>query len=161
MDWVPSTIAIAWSYIYFLLRIQLSMGGLSYDLILGFTQTIVLFSFGCYINSRTLKREFIVSYKANESSKELKEFLKSLPEGVSIIDNLDSEIKFINNKMKEVFHPKLFLDTHGNTEKLNEIHQVVENQFNCTMEQLEAENGEDNSEDFLKWFMNKFDVTFK
>ena len=50
-------------------------------------ETIFFHAFGSFLFSRTLKMEFLANYKNKKSSKEFREFLHTLPEGVTIVDD--------------------------------------------------------------------------
>jgi len=81
-----------------------------------------------------------------------------LPEGIFIIDDSDSQFKFINNKIKEVFNVTSFLDAQGNIQKLMEIDDEVQQYFEKAISEFSRNSLKKDSEGFLKCYFSKFNV---
>ena len=123
--------------------------------------TVVAFTFNTYLISRNFKKEFIANYKARESYLEFQKFLQNLPEGVSIIDDSTSQFKFINLKLKESLHIDSFIKTKQKIMKLEEMKREAEEGFKEILENIDKTNHEENSQKFMKDYLNNFSVLKK
>ena len=129
------------------------------NLVFGIFETVLCYALGSYLNSKTLIREIWANHQAKESSKEFKGFLESLPEGVSIIDDDNSDFKFINLKFKEAFNIELFCEAQSNLRNLDRLKAKIDEEFNQIMSSSPESNHKDSSsKKLLKQFLNKFDV---
>mmetsp|Transcript_8889 Transcript_8889/g.7872 ORF Transcript_8889/g.7872 Transcript_8889/m.7872 type:complete len:127 (-) Transcript_8889:1271-1651(-) len=115
---------------------------------LTFIEILLFYAVASYINCKNLEKEFLANSKAQESSTEFKQFLKSLPEGVSIIDDDSEEIKFINLKLKETFNVKLFLEAKEGQQKLDDIETEINKDFDKVLNNSVNKLGQE-SKDFL------------
>lgn len=80
-----------------------------------------------------MNREFLANYKQSKTSKGFHKFLHSLPEGVSIIDDKTSKIKFLNNTIKQTFDSNLYYESSTSIPELQEFQHRLNDKFDSMM----------------------------
>mmetsp|Transcript_2419 Transcript_2419/g.2092 ORF Transcript_2419/g.2092 Transcript_2419/m.2092 type:complete len:132 (+) Transcript_2419:410-805(+) len=129
MSWKLATMSLAISYIYYIYRLSTHFGELPITVYTGMSFAVISYAFHGYCVSKMFKKEFLALYKADESSKAFKHFLNNLPEGVSIINDSTSELKFMNTTLKKVFSLKTYTNNIENIAELNRIQEDIDREF--------------------------------
>ncbi|CAI2383131.1 unnamed protein product [Moneuplotes crassus] len=138
-NWILATLLLFISYLYYLARMMTTFDNIPHELVIAFCETCIFYALGTYLNSRTLQRELSSNYKAEASSKEFKNFLKCLPEGVSIVDHENFELKFFNSKLKKAFEIGLYCNQESKVKEFEKLKTQIDQEFNEVM-QKDKEN---------------------
>ncbi|CAI2378530.1 unnamed protein product [Moneuplotes crassus] len=137
-DWLATTLILALCYVYYFARMYCVFDNIPHSLKIGLCEAVIFYALAAYLNSRTLQREFCANHKAEESSKDFKQFLKSLPEGVCIIDDDDSQFKFYNLKLRQTLDTSLFCGPDSNIRALEAIKAQINREFEDSQKKIIA-----------------------
>mmetsp|Transcript_2407 Transcript_2407/g.2082 ORF Transcript_2407/g.2082 Transcript_2407/m.2082 type:complete len:174 (+) Transcript_2407:444-965(+) len=96
------------------------------------------YAFNGYCISRMFQKEFLAKYKAKESSTEFKRFLNSLPEGVSIINDIKTQFRFINSRLKRILDVSSFLKANDKTENILLLKNEIDKEFDIAFAKMAA-----------------------
>jgi signal transduction histidine kinase len=115
-----------------------------------------------FLFGRTMKKEFLAFYKNTKSSKEFREFLHTLPEGVTIVDNITSEFKFVNSK----FQQNLNCYEKGEEKMFVEMKIPIEKKVNGEIDKLMRNNSNteihlEKSKKDIETLLNDFRVLYQ
>lgn len=99
------------------------------ELAIGLLEASLLYALCAYLSSRTLYRECSANYQAKETSKEFKQILKCLPEGVSIVEHDSSELKFYNSKLRETFDIDRYCESGKKLDEFLELKSHIDDEF--------------------------------
>ena len=162
MNWKYASVSLALSYVYLYIRVQHQFGESPNTLKIGLISTIMAYSINAYLISKTMKKSFLATYEAKESSEDFKKFLHNLPEGISIIDDSTSDFKFFNEKLKNTFDIKTFVKNQGDILKLEQLNNRVNQEYDQLDDKLaqEFEYCED-TQKLMKDLMMNFSVKDK
>ena len=159
MSWSCSTMTFTITFLYCTFCKNSSSDNYDEKSWMKISLTILIFAMGSYLQEKMLRKDFIQHYKAKESYIEFNEILKSIPEGVSIIDDHNSEFKFINHKLKNTFDVRLFsTGDKDNPDFLNQVQNQVVEEFDKFISSMDKGPHDKYSEDFLKCLFGKFNV---
>jgi signal transduction histidine kinase len=141
-SWGTGTATLIVSYLYTIIRLLSKFDNLPENLFIAIIETIFFHAFGSFLFSRTLKMEFLANYKNKKSSKEFREFLDTLPEGVTIVDDQTSEFKFVNSKFKETLNMHAYQEAGNDSLLLQNMQQQINEEFDQLMKKFKEKEGE-------------------
>lgn len=72
----------------------------------------------------------MLAIKVNKSSKEFKEFLHILPEGVTIVDDNTTEFKFVNFKFKTTLNVNSYQEANNDSILIDDMQEKISEEFN-------------------------------
>ena len=136
VDWHLPWINQALIYIYWYIRFYLTFDEIPKTLWIALILTTISYSFGCYMLSLTLKREFLAIYTQKKSAESFHKTCSALPDGVAIIDNNNSKCNFINPHLKNLFDLRLYWDQRDNIMVFNRIKDKIDKDFEEAMDIL-------------------------
>lgn len=154
-NWIKATLFLFLSYVYLFVRTITTYDDVNHELFIALIETSLFFGLASYLNSKMLHRELSANFKAERSSKEFKQFLSCLPEGVSIVDNDNNEFKFCNSKLKQSFDLKLYCESGTKTERFLALANQMDKDFEKSFNRTRSKNVE-NFPDPLQGLMAKF-----
>ncbi|CAI2378767.1 unnamed protein product [Moneuplotes crassus] len=158
-NWIAATLCLLLSYAYYCTRMITTFDDVPNELFIGLLEASSLYALGAYLSSRTLHRELSANFKAKESSKEFKKFLKCVPEGVSIVDHEFMELKFYNSKLREAFDINRYCDSGAELAEFNDLKSSIDQEFSQALKKM-AKNSCENSvgNKPFKSLMKKFKI---
>ncbi|CAI2384720.1 unnamed protein product [Moneuplotes crassus] len=121
-------------HIFGLVRLKTTFGILSDYYYAGSFVSLVIYIFGSYCYSNTLKELFIASCKQHKTLNGQKAILNGLPEGVLIVSQDSRECKFANPKVKETLDIHSFYKSNLNKDLLNEVQANIERELDAIIE---------------------------
>mmetsp|Transcript_21812 Transcript_21812/g.21544 ORF Transcript_21812/g.21544 Transcript_21812/m.21544 type:complete len:178 (+) Transcript_21812:51-584(+) len=158
-NWATSTLCLLLSYVYFWVRMNSTFDDVPNELIIVLIEASVLYALGAYFNSCTLHRELLANFKNKQSSEEFKQFLKCLPEGVSIIDHERLELKFYNSKLRQTFDINHYCEFGSELTEFNNLKSSIDHEFNQALKKMtENSNKISGGNRPFKSLMKKFKV---
>ncbi|CAI2375312.1 unnamed protein product [Moneuplotes crassus] len=164
-NWVLATLFLVLSYTYYLSRMMLAYDNVPHELILACCEVCCFYALGAYLTSRILFRELSANFEAEESSKEFKQFLKCLPEGVSIVDHENSDIKFYNSRLREKFDINSYCESGNQLDQFLDLKAQIDKEFDNALRNVkegscESSLGNQPFRILMKKFkiINKFDI---
>lgn len=107
-------------------------------------------SMSAYMLNRTLRHEFMAKYKNIRSSTNFKKFLHTLPEGVVIIENETTNVKFVNSKFKNY--------TNDDIVQFENFEQRANDEFDTLMRGSSREDNIDDYKSSIEKILEDFKV---
>jgi K+-sensing histidine kinase KdpD len=132
------------------------------NLFIAIIESIFFNAFGSFLFSRTLKKEFLANRQNTKSSKEFRDFLHTLPEGVTIVDDETSEFKFVNFKFRQTLNIKNFKQSNENSIIFDRLHEKIDTEFEKMARKFSISNSSSNQiedESNMENVLNCFKVT--
>ena len=108
VDWKAPCINQAIVYIYCMIRVKWVFGEIPPVLILGFINSLILYTICSYCLWKSLKNEYLAKHIQKKSAEQFQNTCFVMPEGVTIIDDKSSQVKFMNPKFKDIFDLSLY-----------------------------------------------------
>jgi signal transduction histidine kinase len=140
--WATASSSLGVSYLYTIIRFYFKFENVPFHLFSWFVEAVIFHAFASFLSGRTLKKEFLANYKNKKSSKEFREFLDTLPEGVTIVDDQTSEFKFVNSKFKETLNMHAYQEAGNDSLLLQNMQQQINEEFDQLMKKFKEKDGE-------------------
>ena len=125
-------------YVYSILRIRSTFNHVPSITWIVFANASLLFTLWSYCYWKSLKSEFLAIHLQKQSASHFKNTCLAISEGVLIIDSESSELDFMNPKMKNLFNLNQYIESNKEVEKLKELQNSIDNQFEVIKSKLSS-----------------------
>ena len=158
-DWKISWINQGLIYCYCYFRFLIHFDDVPSSMPMSLATAVLYYSFGCYMLSLTLKREFLAIYTQKKSAGSFYKTWSAIPDGVAIIENQNSKCNFINPNLKNIFDLKNYCEEEDWYEAFKDIQEKIDKEFSEAIHNLRPNLTEFNIETDINNLTDKWIVS--